>query len=110
MSVSALPIDTGRDDRDRELVETLRRRDADAAERLVTTISCGLRRFVSKTTWRGFSKASQTAPEMTYCRSQSISLARWQPSNGVSAFRSTLVDKAQHTRERLRSTESSPSP
>jgi RNA polymerase sigma-70 factor, ECF subfamily len=28
---------TGRDDRDRELVEALRRRDADAAERLVTT-------------------------------------------------------------------------
>jgi RNA polymerase sigma-70 factor (ECF subfamily) len=37
MSVSALPIDTGRDDRDRELVEALQRPDADAAERLVTT-------------------------------------------------------------------------
>lgn len=37
MSVSALPIDTGQDDRDRELVEALQRPDADAAERLVTT-------------------------------------------------------------------------
>jgi RNA polymerase sigma-70 factor, ECF subfamily len=37
MSTSALPIGTGRDDRDRQLVEALRRRDADAAEHLVTT-------------------------------------------------------------------------
>jgi RNA polymerase sigma-70 factor, ECF subfamily len=37
MSVSALPIDTGRDGHDRELVEALQRPDADAAERLVTT-------------------------------------------------------------------------
>src|SRR5262249_6911554 len=37
MSVSALPKHAGRDDPDAELVETLRRRDARAAERLVTT-------------------------------------------------------------------------
>ena len=37
MSASALPIDTGRDDRDSQLVEALRRRDADAAECLVAT-------------------------------------------------------------------------
>ena len=37
MSVGTLPIDTGRTDRDWELVDALRRRDASGAERLVTT-------------------------------------------------------------------------
>jgi RNA polymerase sigma-70 factor, ECF subfamily len=37
MSVSALPMRIGRDHRDGQLVESLRLRDADAAERLVTT-------------------------------------------------------------------------
>ena len=37
VSVDALPIDTARYDCDRRLVEGLRRRDDDAAERLVMT-------------------------------------------------------------------------
>ena len=37
MSARGLQKQTGRDDRDGPLVEALRRRDADAAERLVTT-------------------------------------------------------------------------
>jgi RNA polymerase sigma-70 factor, ECF subfamily len=37
LNISALPMPTARPDRDRELVDALRRRDADAAERLVVT-------------------------------------------------------------------------
>jgi RNA polymerase sigma-70 factor (ECF subfamily) len=59
LNVSALPMPTARHDRDRELVDALRRRDAGAAERLVLTYQARAYRLAV-----GITNSTQDAEEV----------------------------------------------